>query len=64
MEDLSDRKEIALLTILIACGEKAIEAFQASDNPVDADFLSDLERIIERSRDELAALRQATLEPS
>ena len=64
MEARSDRKEIALLTILIACGEKAIEAFQASDNPVDADFLTDLERIIERSRNELVALSQANPEPS
>ena len=55
---------MALLTILIACGEKAIEAFQASDNPVDADFLADLERVIERSRNELVALGQATPEPS
>jgi hypothetical protein len=59
MEPRSDRQEIALLTILIACGEKAIEAFQASDNPVDADFLAELERIIERSRTELVALSQA-----
>ena len=64
MEARSDRKEIALLTILIACGEKAIEAFQASDNPVDADFLTDLERIIERSRNELVTLSQANPEPS
>ena len=64
MEARSDRREIALLTILIACGEKAIEAFQASDNPVDADFLTDLERIIERSRNELVALSQANPEPS
>ena len=64
MEDRSDRKEIALLTILVACGEKAIEAFQASDNPVDADFLADLERVIERSRNELVALSLATPEPS
>ena len=64
MEPLSDRQEIALLTILIACGEKAIEAFQASDNPVDMDFLADLERVIERSRNELVALRQANPEPS
>ena len=42
--------------ILIACGEKAIEAFRASDNPVDTDFLTELERIIERSRSELVAL--------
>jgi hypothetical protein len=33
MEDRSDRKEMALLTILIACGEKAIEAFQAATIP-------------------------------
>ena len=52
----ADTREIALLGILVACGEKAIEAFHASDNPVDADLLSDLERVIQRSRDELEAL--------
>jgi len=55
-EAQTDRREIALLNILIACGEKTIEAFQASDNPVDKEFLGDLERIIERSRQEVAAL--------
>jgi hypothetical protein len=64
MEPRSDKQEMALLAILIACGEKAVEAFQASDNPVDSDFLADLERIIERSRNELMALRQANPEPS
>ena len=53
-----------MLTILIACGEKAIEAFQASDNPVDAGFLAELERVIERSRTELAALSQTNPKPS
>lgn len=53
-----------MLTILIACGEKAVEAFQASDNPVDANFLAELERIIKRSREELLALRQANPQPS
>jgi hypothetical protein len=48
----------ALLTILIATGEKAIEAFRASANPVDADFLMELERIIGRSRKELDLLAQ------
>lgn len=55
---------MALLAILIASGEKTIEAFQASDNPIDADFLTELERIIARSRDELVALRQANPELS
>ena len=64
MEPGHDRQEMALLAILIACGEKAIEAFQASDNPMDVDFLADLERIIERSRIELAALSQMNPEPA
>jgi hypothetical protein len=49
---------MALLRILIASGEKTIEAFHASSNPVDEDFLVELERIIQRSRDELAALAE------
>ena len=52
----TEKREIAMLRILIACGEKALEAFEASNNPVDAGFVADLERIIRRSRDELAAL--------
>lgn len=54
----TDRQEVALLRILIATGERALEAFQASENPVDADFVAELEHIIARSRDELAALTE------
>ena len=54
----TDKQEIALLRILIATGERALEAFHASENPVDADFVAELERIIARSRDELAALTE------
>jgi hypothetical protein len=54
----AEKQEVALLRILIGCGEKAIEAFQASDNPVDEEFLTDLERVVARSRDELAALTE------
>ena len=49
-------QQIALLRILVGCGAKALEAFQASDNPLDTEFVADLERILSRSRDELAAL--------
>ena len=56
---LSETSEGALLRILIATGERALEAFQASDNPVDADFVADLERILDRSRSELAAFARA-----
>jgi hypothetical protein len=64
MEARTDSQETALLTILIAAGEKAIEAFHASANPVDADFLMDLERVVARSRKELMALTQKSSTPS
>ena len=60
----TERQEIALLRILIATGEKTIEAFQASDNPAHADFLAELERIIARSRDELATLTEHSADRS
>ena len=54
----AEQQEIALLRILVACGEKAIEAFQASNKINDAQLVVDLERVVARSRDELAALTQ------
>jgi hypothetical protein len=45
---MSEAREVALLKILIATGEKALEAFQASDNPLDTDFVADLDRVITR----------------
>ena len=58
IEPRTDTQEKAMLTILIAAGEKAVEAFHASANSVDDDFLMDLERVVERSRKELMALTQ------
>ena len=60
----TERQEIALLRILIATGEKALEAFEATDNPLDAEFIDDLRRIIARSRDELAVLTERLPDPS
>jgi hypothetical protein len=54
------QKQIALLRILVGCGDKALEAFQASDNPLDTEFVAEFERILERSRDELAVLVEHT----
>jgi hypothetical protein len=48
----------ALLVILLATSERALEAFQAADNEVDAEFVGDLERIISRSRGELDNLNE------
>jgi hypothetical protein len=52
----TDSQEIALLRILVATAEKALEAFEATDNPVDRELVADLRRVIERSRGELDTL--------
>ena len=47
-----------MLRILIAAGERALEAFDASENPVDAELVADLRRVVLRSRDELGVLTE------
>lgn len=47
-----------MLRLLIACGEKAIEAFRTGPNPPGRDFLAELDRTISRAREELAALTE------
>jgi hypothetical protein len=44
-----------MLRILLATCGTALDAFRTADNPVDAEFVQDLERITERTRQELAA---------
>lgn len=53
-----------MLRILLATCETALDAFRAADNPIDAEFVADLERITERTRQELAALAQLSNRPS
>ena len=60
----TEQQEIALLKILIAAGERAIEAFRASANVKDEELLADLERVVARSRDELAVLTESLGNPS
>ncbi len=52
----SIKQQRAALSVLIAACERALEALQIAENPVDESFVADLERIIERSKDELEAL--------
>lgn len=49
-------KQVAILNILIAAIEVALDAFRAADNPIDEELVTDLERVLQRSRQELAAL--------
>jgi hypothetical protein len=53
-----------MLGILLAVCEKCIQAFQAADNPVDTEFVVELERITERTRAELDALNDPRLSQS
>jgi hypothetical protein len=56
-------RQRSMLVILIAACSSARTAFEAADNVVDADLCADLNRMIERSEDELeklsAAIKQA-----
>jgi hypothetical protein len=45
-----------MLSILLATCETTLDAFRAADNPLDTDFVADLQRITERTRAELAEL--------
>ena len=54
-----------MLRILLATSERALEAFRAAANPVDDEFVADLERIVERTRAELdASVAGSTAKPS
>jgi hypothetical protein len=49
-------QEVAMLTILLATCETALQAFRAADNVIDAQLVVDLEKMAARTRDELNAL--------
>jgi len=53
-----------VLKILLATSERALEAFQAADNPVDEEFVADLKRIVERTRAEVARFVGENANPS
>ena len=48
-----------MLLILLAACDRALEAFQAAENVNDRDFVTDLQRVMARTRDELAAVETA-----
>lgn len=53
------QRHVAMLRILLATCETALHAFHAADNPVDAGFVEELQRIAERTRQELATFASA-----
>jgi hypothetical protein len=52
------QQEIAMLKILLAANEHALEVFKVADNVLDNAFVSDLERVIARTRGELEILHR------
>lgn len=54
------KQQRALLLILLATCERALEAFTAAENALDESFVVDLEHIITRTRQELEALSNKT----
>jgi hypothetical protein len=52
------RQQRAVLLILLATCERALEAFQVAENVSDDSFVEDLERIIARTRRELEVLAE------
>jgi hypothetical protein len=43
--------------ILLATCERTLAAFEEADEPVDPELIADLERVVDGTRRELAALR-------
>lgn len=59
----ANEQHASMLRILLATCETALDAFRAADNPIDTEFVADLERITQRTRQELAALAEASTTP-
>jgi hypothetical protein len=53
-----------MLRILLATCETVLDAFRGADSPLDTEFVAELERITERTRQELAARAEASNPPS
>lgn len=58
IEAKTDRQKLSMLLILQTTCETTLQAFHAADNPLDADFAADLERIIARTQAEIEAFQE------
>jgi len=53
-----------MLRILLGVGETAVDTFRGADNPLDTEYVAELERIVERTRRELETLARDIAKPS
>jgi hypothetical protein len=54
------RQQFSMLTILHAACATALDAFYAADNAIDRELVSDLEKMVERTRREIANLAKVS----
>ncbi len=52
-----------MLRILLAVCETALHAFHAADNPLDDDFVTQLQQVTDRTREELSDLTDLLAKP-
>jgi hypothetical protein len=57
-------QHLSMLRILYGASAAALDAFRATDNPVDRQLVGDLERMVERTRNEIARLAAGSATPS
>ena len=56
MEAKSDEQQLAMLHILYGACSAALNAFRAADNPIDEQFVNDLEAMVARTQNEIERL--------
>jgi hypothetical protein len=56
-------QHLSMLRILYGASAAALDAFRATDNPVDRQLVGDLERMVERTRSEIARLAAGSAAP-
>ena len=57
--NLDVQQHLAMLRILYGACSTAVDAFRAADNPVDSELLADLEKMVERTKQEIERLSAA-----
>jgi hypothetical protein len=58
------QKHLSMIRILYAASATALDTFRAADNPVDAELIADLEKMVERTRLEIERLAALLADPS
>ncbi len=62
--DPHETKHVAMLKILYGVCQTALDGFHAADNPIDTEFVADLQRIADRTLAELEAFAKRSVSPS